>query len=84
MSEVSGLGSKLATATRHELHTAEQVFEKLQGIRSIGETTQDSSEMMAESSRELHSLGEQLEQLAKSNNSGSNNADAEDREADLF
>ncbi len=80
MSQVSGLGSKLATATRHELHTAEQVFEKLQGIRSIGETTQGSSEMMAEASKELHSLGEQLEQLAKSGDSGRNTDD----EADLF
>ena len=84
MSEVSGLGSKLATATRHELHTAEQVFEKLQGIRSIGETTQGSSEMMAESSRELHSLGEQLEQLAKSNDTSSNNTDPKGGEAELF
>lgn len=81
MSQVSGLGSELAAATRHELHTAEQVFEKLQDIRSIGETTQGNSEMMAEASKELHSLGEQLEQLAKIGNAGSDNTAAD---VDLF
>ncbi len=83
MAQVSGLGGELATATRHELHTAEQVFDKLQGIRSIGETTQDSSQMMAEASKELHSLGEQLEQLAKWGQDSSN-ADTDDETVDLF
>ncbi len=84
MSQVSSLGDELATATRHELHTAEQVFDKLQGIRSIGETTQGSSEMMAEASQELQSLGAQLEQLAKLGSASNNNMGAEDDAVDLF
>lgn len=65
LSEVSSLGRNLADATRHELDTAEQVFTKLQDIRSIGETTQTSSESMTETSAALHNLGSQLEQLVK-------------------
>ena len=68
MAEVKGLGSELETATRHELHTAEQVFEKLQGIRSIGETTQQNSQVMAAACQALQSLGMELEQLAESVN----------------
>ena len=68
MAEVKALGSELETATRHELHTAEQVFEKLQGIRSIGETTQQNSQVMAAACQALQSLGMELEQLAESVN----------------
>lgn len=72
MSQVAGLGGELTTATSNEEHTAEQVFNKLQGIRGIGETTQGSSQVMAEVSKELSLLGEQLEQLAKLGNTVAN------------
>lgn len=65
LAEVSDLGKNVADATRHEVDTAEQVFIKLKGIQDIGEITEESSEMMAEASKELHFLGEQLEQLSK-------------------
>lgn len=65
LSEVSDLGRNVANATRHEVNTAEQVFSKLKGIQDIGSITEESSQMMAEASKELHFLGEQLEQLAK-------------------
>jgi len=65
LSEVSELGRNVASATRHELDTAEQVFSKLKGIQDIGSITEESSHMMAAASKELHFLGEQLEQLAK-------------------
>lgn len=65
LSEVSALGQNVADATRHEADTAEQVFTKLQAIQTIGEVTEQNSLVMAEASKELHFLGEQLEQLAR-------------------
>jgi len=65
LSDVSELGCKVADATRLESSTAEQVLSKLQGIKDIGQLTEESSQLMAEASAELQSLGGQLEQLAK-------------------
>jgi len=65
MARVSSLGSELATATRDELDTAEQVFDKLQDIQSIGETTHNNSQVMADASKKLYFLGEQLAQLSR-------------------
>lgn len=76
LSEVSTLGRNVAEATRHEEHTTEHVFSKLQGIQDIGTATEANSLMMVEASKELHSLGKQLQQLA--NNSNTVNEDSTD------
>ena len=81
--EVSSLGRRVADVTRSEVDTAGHVFTKLQGIQEIGHVTQESSQMMAEASKELHSLGEQLEQLAKLAGTGIEDNIQED-EADIF
>ena len=87
LAEVSVLGRNVAEATQHEAATAQQVFNRLQDIQEIGHTTETSSIKMADASKELHSLGEQLEQLAKLSTSApeQNNQDLEqDVDDDLF
>jgi len=81
--EVSSLGRRVADVTRSEADTAGRVFTKLQGIQEIGHATQESSQMMAVASKELHSLGEQLKQLAKLAGTGREDNIQED-EADFF
>lgn len=80
LSEVSGLGRNVAEATRSEVDTAGHVFTKLQDIQSIGEITEENSQTMAEASKELHFLGEQLEQLAKLSNDSDGASDGEGAE----
>jgi len=81
--EVSSLGRRVADVTGSETDTAGHVFTKLQGIQEIGHVTQESSQVMAEASKALHSLGEQLEQLAKLAGTGREDNIQED-EADFF
>jgi len=65
LSEVSVLGNNVAEATRHEADTAEQVFSKLQDMQSIGASSEETSLLIADVSKDLRLLGEQLEQLIK-------------------
>jgi len=84
LSEVSDLGRNVAGATRNETDTAGHVFTKLQDIQTIGEITEENSQTMAEASKELHFLGEQLEQLTKLSNDSSNASDGVEESEELF
>jgi len=64
MLEVSSLGTELAKVTTREVKSAENIFEVLEEIKSIGKNTEDNIKIMEHCSKELSKLGEQLEILS--------------------
>ncbi|NOX08223.1 MAG: hypothetical protein GXP22_01825 [Gammaproteobacteria bacterium] len=82
MSEVSRLGTTLASSTHNEQDTASHTVNTLEQIKDISQRTVDHIEQMEASSMELGKLGEQLEILSNGSQANSNKENS--GEIDLF
>ncbi len=80
MLEVSKLGKELADITKHEKNASENVFQMLDEIRSISQSTSEKIQHMQSSSSELGGLGQQLGVITNT----VSNIDTDEASVDLF